>query len=47
MPPDDPPVQDVKGTSIGWLGDLSGALPTEPGVLELGLSDVRALEDAG
>ena len=27
--------RDFKGTSIGWLGDFSGALPTEPGVLEL------------
>jgi amidase len=39
--------RDFKGTRIGWLGDLSGALPTEPGVLELGLSGTRALESAG
>jgi amidase len=26
--------RDFKGTRIGWLGDLKGHLPTEPGVLE-------------
>ena len=39
--------RDVTGTRIGWLGDLNGALPTEPGVLELGLSGLCTLKDAG
>ncbi len=29
-----PPARDWKGVRVGWLGDLGGHLPTEPGVLE-------------
>lgn len=31
----DPLARDWKGTRIGWLGDLKGYLPTQPGVIAL------------
>ena len=37
---------DVKGKRIAWVGDFGGALPFEPGVLELvprGAQDLRGL----
>jgi amidase len=43
----EPLKRDVTGTRIGWLGDLGGALPIEPGVLDLCLGAVRSLEAAG
>ncbi|HEU4733656.1 MAG TPA: amidase [Kofleriaceae bacterium] len=39
--------RDLRGTRVGWLGDLGGHLPFEPGVLELGRAAVRALEAVG
>jgi amidase len=41
-----PLARDMKGVRIGWLGDLGG-IPMEAGMLELCLSGVRRLEDAG
>ncbi len=41
-----PPERDWTGVRIGWLGDLGGHLPTEPGVLDtcvMALSHLRAL----
>ncbi len=34
-PPDRLSPMDLKGLRIGWLGDLGGHLPMEPGILEL------------
>jgi amidase len=39
--------REFAGTRIGWLGDLGGHLPFEPGVLELGRSALHALESIG
>jgi amidase len=39
--------REFAGTRIGWLGDLGGHLPFEPGVLDLGRSALRALESVG
>ena len=38
---------DVKGKRIAWVGDFGGALPFEPGVLELGRSAMKTFEDLG
>jgi amidase len=37
----------VKGRRLGWLGDLGGHLPMEPGVLDLCRGGLRAFEDLG
>ena len=40
------PRRDFAGARVGWLGDLDGYLPTEPGVLELcraGLAHFQAI----
>ncbi|MBY4948323.1 amidase [Cupriavidus respiraculi] len=39
--------RDVKGTRIGWLGDIGGHLPTEPGVLQACTDALRHFETAG
>jgi amidase len=39
--------RDLTGTRIGWLGDLGGYLPFEPGVLELTRAALGALEATG
>ncbi|MDP4023904.1 amidase [Methylobacterium sp. NEAU 140] len=39
--------RDVRGTRIAWLGDLGGAIPFEPGVLDLGRSALATLTDIG
>lgn len=36
-----------KGGRIGWLGDLQGALPTEPGVMETCTRALSAFRDIG
>lgn len=38
---------DVTGTRVGWLGDLGGYLPTEPGVLDTCRNALAALEQMG
>ena len=38
---------DVSGRRIGWLGDLDGYLPMEPGVLEACEAGLGRLEDVG
>ncbi|MFC4520789.1 amidase [Cupriavidus pinatubonensis] len=41
-----PPERDWAGVRIGWLGDLGGHLPTEPGLLDtcvMALSHLRAI----
>ncbi len=38
---------DVKGARIAWAGDFGGALPFEPGVLELARSATRVFQDLG
>ncbi|MFP5460837.1 MAG: amidase [Gammaproteobacteria bacterium] len=42
-----PLARDCRGVRIGWLGDLGGHLPFEPGVLGLCGQGLRALEDVG
>ena len=37
----------AKGARIGWLGDLGGYLPTEPGVLETCDGGLKVLEQIG
>jgi amidase len=39
--------RDVAGTRIGWLGDLGGRVPFEPGVLELAAAGLRTLASLG
>jgi amidase len=39
--------RDFTGTRVGWLGDLGGHLPFEPGVLELCHSALPALTSLG
>lgn len=39
--------RDVVGTRIGFLGDLGGYLPTEPGVLDVCRTALRHFEDMG
>ncbi|KGJ03231.1 amidase [Paracoccus halophilus] len=38
---------EMRGTRIGWLGDLQGHLPTEPGVLETCEKALAILTDLG
>lgn len=38
---------DVAGTRIGWLGDLGGHLPTEPGILDLTRAGLDAFAGRG
>ena len=39
--------RDFKGTRLGWLGNLDGYLPMEPGVLELCKSSFKGFEAIG
>ena len=39
--------RDLRGTRIGWLGDLKGHLPTEPGVLDTCRAALRHFTDVG
>jgi amidase len=43
----EPLERSVKGVRLGWLGDLGGYLPIEPGVLELCSAACRVLEKLG
>jgi amidase len=38
---------DVKGKRIGWLGDLGGAAPYEPGVLDVCRAALKTFESLG
>jgi amidase len=38
---------DFKGKRIGWLGDLNGAAPYEPGVLDVGRAALMTFEGLG
>jgi amidase len=40
-------LRDLKGTRVGWLGDLGGHLQFEPGITELCHDALRALETTG
>ena len=40
-------VPATRGLRIGWLGDLGGHLPTQPGVLETCEAALRVFEDLG
>lgn len=40
-------VGDVRGTRIGWLGDLGGHLSFEPGIIEMCERALRTLADLG
>ena len=42
-----PPERDLRGTRIGWLGDLGGHLPMEPGVLSTCVQALVHFETAG
>ena len=37
----------LEGRTLGWLGDLEGYLPTEPGVLAIGEEALRTFESLG
>lgn len=39
--------RDFRGTRVAWLGDFRGALPFEPGVLDLCRSALRTFEELG
>jgi amidase len=39
--------REFKGTRLGWLGDLGGYLPFEPGILELCTGSFKAFESLG
>lgn len=39
--------RDFRGARIGWLGDLGGHLPTEPGVLDTCRAALKAFTDIG
>jgi len=39
--------RDLRGTRIGWLGDLNGRLPTETGLMDTYASALRHFEAAG
>jgi amidase len=39
--------RDFKGTRLAWLGDFSGGLPMEPGVMELCRQSFKAFESLG
>jgi amidase len=41
------PERDWRGTRIGWLGDLGGHLPTEPGLLATCEASLAHLRDIG
>ena len=43
----EPLERDFHGARIGWLGDLDGYLPTEPGLLELCEEALTAFESVG
>lgn len=47
--PDGSPLQatDLTGLKIGWMGDLDGYLPMEPGVLDVCEGTLKALADNG
>lgn len=48
MPPSLPQMRaDLTGLRIGWLSDWGGALPTEPGVIDLCESALRQMETQG
>lgn len=42
-----PPARDLTGTRIGWLGDLGGHLPTEPGLLDTCRAALAHFETVG
>jgi len=42
-----PLASNVKGKRIGWLGDLKGAVPYEPGVLDTCRGALKAFESLG
>ena len=39
--------RDLRGTRVGWLGDLGGCLPMEPGIMELCRAGLKTLEGIG
>jgi len=39
--------RDFRGTKLGWLGDLDGRLPFEPGILDLCKQSFKAFESFG
>ena len=39
--------RDMRGTRIGWLGDLDGRLPTDAGLMDVYASALRHFETAG
>jgi amidase len=39
--------RDFRGTKLGWLGDLGGRLPFEPGILDLCKQSFKAFESFG
>ena len=39
--------RDFHGTRLGWLGDLGGRLPFEPGILDLCKQSFKAFESFG
>ncbi|SAK44408.1 amidase [Caballeronia hypogeia] len=39
--------RDMRGTRIGWLGDLNGRLPLDPGLMETFAAALRHFETAG
>jgi amidase len=39
--------RDFQGTRLGWLGDLGGRLPFEPGILDLCRQSFKAFESFG
>lgn len=39
--------RDFRGARIGWMGDLGGHLPTEPGLLDVCVDALRHFESAG
>jgi amidase len=43
----EPLQRDLKGTRLGWLGDLGGHFPMEPGIMELCRGSFKAFEDIG
>lgn len=50
MPPQDwalPGTGDLNGLRIGWLGDWEGAMPTEPGILDLCRGALDKCRDLG
>ena len=43
----EPLKRDFKGTRLGWMGDLGGHLPMEPGIAELCRASFKAFEAVG